>query len=113
MVGQGTGQWGILQKLLKGTPLAIIAEQLSAVWAEGQQRHELTLLIIELAAPAMLSGDDKGEEAEEQGENKDRPGAAPGWGEGLVDGAPGQNRKRTGGVGGEGADVENQEPDGQ
>ena len=80
MVGQGTGQSRILEKLLKGAPLAIMAEQLAAIWAEGQQRRELTLLIKELAAPSVLSGDGKGEEAEEKGENKDRPGTAQGRG---------------------------------
>jgi hypothetical protein len=55
MVGQGTGQWRILQKLLECAPLAIMAEQLAAVGAKGQQCRELTLLIKELAAPSVLS----------------------------------------------------------
>jgi hypothetical protein len=113
MVGQGTDQWRILQKLLECAPLAIMAEQLAAVGAKGQKRGELALLIVELAAAALLSGDGKGEEAEEKGENRDRPGAAPDRGEGLVNGAPGQNRQRTDGVGGEGADVVKQKPDRQ
>ena len=90
-----------------------MAEQLAAVGAEGQKRSELALLIVELAAAALLSGDDKDEKGEEQGKSKDRPGAAPGWGERLVDGAPGQNRQGTDGVGREGADAVEQEPNGQ
>ena len=90
-----------------------MAEQLAAFGAEGQKRSELALLIEELAAAALLSGDDKDEKAEEQGKSKDRPGAAPGWGEGLVDGAPGQNRQGADGVGREGAYAVDQEPDGQ
>jgi hypothetical protein len=113
MVGQGTGQWRILEKLLKGAPLAIMAEQLPTIGAEGQQRRELTLLIMKLAAATLLSGDKNREEDEEQGENKDRPGTAQGWGQGLVNGAPGENGQGADGVGGEGADVVDQEPDGQ
>jgi len=113
MVGQGTDQWRILQKLLECAPLGIMAEQLAAVGAEGQKRGELALLIVELAAAALLSRRNKDEKAEEQGKSKDRPGAAPGWGEGLVNGAPGQNRQGTDGVGREGADAVKQEPNGQ
>jgi hydroxymethylglutaryl-CoA reductase len=59
MVGQGTGQWRILQKLLECAPLGIMAKKLAAVGAEGQERGELALLIMELAAPTLLSGDGK------------------------------------------------------
>jgi hypothetical protein len=90
-----------------------MAEQLAAVGAEGEKLGELALLIVELAAATLLSRRNKDEEAEEQGKSKDRPGAAPGWGEGLVNGAPGQNRQGADGVGREGADAVKQEPNGQ
>jgi hypothetical protein len=113
MVGQGTGQWRILEKLLKGAPLSIMAEQLPTIGAEGQQRRELTLLIMKLAAATLLSGDKNREEDEEQGENKDRPGTAQSWGQGPVNGAPGENRQGADGVCREGTDVVDEEPDGQ
>jgi hypothetical protein len=90
-----------------------MAEQLAAIWAEGQQRGELALLIMELAAATQLAGNKNREEDEEKGENRDRPGTAQGWGKGVVNETPGENRQGADGVGRQRADVVDQEPDGK
>jgi hypothetical protein len=109
MAGEGPWQPGVVEQLLKGVPVAIMAKQLAAIGAEGEEGGEVAELILAMAAPALLAGSKKGEEGEKQGEGN----GGPGGGEGLVSGAPGEGREGGDDVGRCGAEVGKGEADRQ
>ncbi len=106
MAGEGARQLGVLEKLLKGAPLAIMATQLAAVWAEGQESGEAAQLLLSAAVGNQEAGGNRGEKQEEEsverGGGERLPGVEKGseqagkescWSAEVVEGEPNREEK--------------------